>query len=131
MHCRLRRIHGQAVHDLQGPRQHAAFDDGRDRVARLIESAVTHQHGMKTRGAGQQAQGDFKGDAEQSLAAAEEAGEVRPHALQAFAAELADIAIRQHRTNAQHMVGGHAVFEAVRAAGIEGDVAADRAYLLA
>ena len=42
-----------------------------------------------------------------------------------------DLAVGQHGLDAEHVVHGEAVLEAVRAAGVLGDVAADRADLLA
>jgi aerobic-type carbon monoxide dehydrogenase small subunit (CoxS/CutS family) len=42
-----------------------------------------------------------------------------------------ELAVGQHRLDAEHVVDGETVLEAVRAAGVLGDVAADRADLLA
>jgi hypothetical protein len=36
-----------------------------------------------------------------------------------------DLAVRQHRFHTEHMMHGEAIFEAVRAAGVLGNVAAD------
>ena len=47
------------------------------------------------------------------------------------AAELHQLAVGQDRFDAEHVVHGEAVLQAVRAAGVLGDVAADRADLLA
>jgi hypothetical protein len=44
-----------------------------------------------------------------------------------LAADAQDLAVDQHQFDAEHVVGGQAVFEAVHAAGILRDVAADRA----
>ena len=44
-----------------------------------------------------------------------------------LAAQPHDLAGHQHQLAAEHVVGGHAVFEAVHAAGVLGDVAADGA----
>ena len=49
----------------------------------------------------------------------------------AAAAEPHDLAVGQHGLDGEHVAGRHAVLEAVRAAGVEGDVAADRADRLA
>ena len=42
-----------------------------------------------------------------------------------------DLAVREHDDRCEHVVDGEAVLQAVRAAGVLGDVAADRAHLLA
>jgi hypothetical protein len=42
-----------------------------------------------------------------------------------LAAEPDDLAGHQHHFAAEHVVGGHAVLEAMHAAGVFGDVAAD------
>ena len=55
---------------------------------------------------------------------AEQVGSVVPHR------ELDELAVRQHDLGGEDVVDGEAVLEAVRAAGVLGDVAADRADLL-
>ena len=47
------------------------------------------------------------------------------------AAEMHELAVGQHGLDAEHVMHREAVFQAVRAAGVLGDVAADRADLLA
>jgi hypothetical protein len=42
-----------------------------------------------------------------------------------------EVAIRQHRFDAEYVMNREPVFEAMRAAGIFGDIAADRANRLA
>ena len=55
----------------------------------------------------------------------------RPGRIEHGAAEVHQLAVRQHRFDAEHVVHGEAVLQAVRAAGVLGDVAADRADDLA
>ena len=69
--------------------------------------------------------------AEQPLGADEQAGQVGPGRLEAVAAEPHHLAVGQHGLEAEHVVGRHPVPEAVRAAGVERDVAADGADRLA
>ncbi len=57
--------------------------------------------------------------------------QVGPHVLQAFTAQLDHLAVGQDHRQPEDVVRGHAVLEAVRPARVEGDVAADRADLLA
>ena len=59
------------------------------------------------------------------------AGEIGADVFEAAAAERDHLAGRQHGAQAEHVIERHPVLEAVRAAGIEGDVAADRADRLA
>ena len=47
------------------------------------------------------------------------------------AADIDDLAVHQHDADAEQVVGGDAVFQAVRAAGVHGDVAGERAGELA
>ena len=79
------------------------------------------------------AQRDLGGDAERALGADERAEQVVAGSVDALAA--AQVARRRRRAarprSAGHVVGREAVLEAVRAAGVLGDVAADRADDLA
>ena len=56
-----------------------------------------------------------------------EAEQVVAGRIQSLAADVDDRAVDQHQRDAEQVVGGHAVFQAMRAAGIHGDVAGDRA----
>ena len=60
-----------------------------------------------------------------------DAEEVRPVGVERLAAELDDLAVRQDEREPGDVVRGEPVLQAVRAAGVLGDVAADRAHLLA
>ena len=78
-------------------------------------------------GRAQDPQRQLRRDPERPLGAderAEQAGPVVPHG------ELDELAVRQHDLRCEHVVDGEAVLEAVRAAGVLGDVASDRADLL-
>ena len=79
----------------------------------------------------QQPQRDLQGDAKEPLRAHEKSGEIRPHSLKARRAELHELPIGKDGANPQHMVGCHAVLQAMHAAGVEGDIAADGADELA
>ena len=131
VHRRLGRLDGQRIHDLHGAGQQAGGHDLRHRVARGRQRRVGGQHGAIAFRLGQQPQRDLQRDAKEPLRPDKEAGQIRPDALQAVAAELDHFAVGQHGLDAQHVVGGHAVFQTVRAAGVEGDVAADGADQLA
>jgi hypothetical protein len=81
-------------------------------------------------GARKELQRDFEGDAEKAFVAAEEAGPVGPQLFAGSAAKFHDLAGGEHSFEAEDVIGRHAVFEAVGAAGVEGHVAADRANRL-
>ena len=77
------------------------------------------------------AQRDLRRDPERALGADEGAEQVRPVRVEGLAAELDDLAVRQHDGQARDVVDREAVLEAVGATRVLGDVAADRADLLA
>ena len=75
----------------------------------------------------QDAHRDLGDDAEQPLRAGHDAEQVVALRVEMLAAEADDLAVHQHHLDAEHVVGGQAVFQAMHAAGILRDVAADRA----
>ena len=79
-------------------------------------------------GDAQDAHGDPHGDPERALGADERAEQVGARVV---ARERHELAVRQHDVGREDVVDGEAVLQAVRAAGVLGDVAADRADLLA
>ena len=120
-------LESEGVHDLDRARQQPTGHDCGDGVARLFERTVTRQHGVEAFGSWEQLQGDLQRDAEEALVAIEQAAPVRADILAAKPAPLDHLPGAQHSLQAQDVVGGHAVFEAVGAAGVKGDVAADSA----
>ena len=77
------------------------------------------------------AQGDLRGDPERSLRADEQPEQVAAVGVERLPAELEQLAVGQHDPEPGDVVDGEAVLQAVRAAGVLGHVAADRAHLLA
>ena len=86
---------------------------------------------MAAVGHGQKIEGGFEDDAEQALVADEEAGVIGANSIAGGTAPFDDVARGQNRFEAEHMVRGHAVFEAMGAAGVEADISADGADGLA
>ena len=78
--------------------------------------------------AAQDAHGDRDGDPERPLGADEDAEQIGALSV---AREGDELPVGQHDVGGEHVVDGEAVLEAVRAARVLGDVAADRADLLA
>ena len=70
-------------------------------------------------------------DAELSLGADDQREEVVARRIEIIAADIEDLAIHHHDADAEHVVRRHAVFQAMGATGIGGDVAADGAGDLA
>ena len=79
----------------------------------------------------QDAHGRLSDDAELALRADDEGEEVIALRVEECAADLDDLAVHQHHAQAEHVVGRDAVLQAVRAARVHGEVAAERAGELA
>ena len=89
------------------------------------------QEGLDRLGEGEQPHGDLGGDAKGALGAHEYAPQVVPGNLPGLRAQVYHGAVLQRHPHAEDMVGGGAVGQAVGAAGVFGDVAAQAARLLA
>ena len=89
------------------------------------------EQGAHRLGQPHQPDGDLGGDAERALGADERAEQVVAGRVGRLAAEPHDVAVGRDDLDPGHVVGGEAVLQAVRAAGVLRDVAADRADLLA
>ena len=74
---------------------------------------------------------DFGDDGEHALAAGQQAEPVIAGGVQVRAADVEDLALDGDDLQAEQVVGGDAVFQAVRAARVHADVAADHAGELA
>ena len=119
------------VHELDGDRNDAGADDGGDAVARRLAGVEADQHRPRALGGAQDAHGRLGDDAELALRADDQAEEVVAGAVEMRAADLDDGAVDQHHLDAEHVVGGDAVLQAMGAAGVHGDVAGDGAGELA
>ena len=78
-------------------------------------------------GALDDAENDFCGDAEGAFGADEDAGEIVAGSVESFSAEMDEGAVGENDFETEDVGGGETVFQAVRAAGVFGDVAADAA----
>ncbi len=70
-------------------------------------------------------------DAKGALRTHKEAGEIVPRRIRGVAAQMHDISGGQHHFQAQHVIGGHAVFKGVGTARIFRHIAPDRTRRLA
>ena len=105
-------------------------DDRTDRLGTGFDAGEVHQHRAHRRRVLGQAHAHLGGDAAHSLCADECAAQVVAQRFRFFTAQLHDLTVWQHDFEAEHVRRGDAVGETVRAAGVVGDIAADRATLL-
>jgi hypothetical protein len=127
----LGRLDRLGVHHLDRSRDDAALDDLRHGLAGLVRGVEErHQraHGLRR---GDHAQPHLGRHAERALGADERAEQVIARRVELVAADLDHLAVGEHELQAGHVVGREAVLEAVGAARVLGDVAADRADDLA
>ena len=109
------------------PGNDAGADDlGHAFAGRLDLRKADHQRARRLRLL-QDPHRDLGDDAEQALGAGDDAHQIVAGGLRRLAADPDDFAGHQHDFAAEHVVGGHAVFQAMHAAGIFRDIAADRA----
>ena len=120
-------LDGERVHHFDGGGQHAGGDDAADGSAGFVgagESGKQRLHGF---GALDDAENHFCGDAESAFGADENAEEIVAGSVERFSAEVDERAVGENDFEAEDVRGGEAVFQAMRAAGIFRDVAADAA----
>ena len=96
---------------------------------RLASSASIEAEQGRARALGQRhdAHEGLGDDAELPLRAADQAEEIEARGIERGAADVDDFALEGDEPHPQQMVAGDAVFEAMRAAGIVGDIAAEGA----
>ena len=115
------------VHHLHAAGNDSGADDPRHAFAgRLDLGKADHQSARRLRLL-QDSYRDFGDDTEQSFRPCDDSHQVIAGALRGLAADTQDLARHQHDLASEHVVGGHAVFEAMHAAGILRDIASDRA----
>ena len=120
-------LHGIPVHHFHAAGNDAGGNDGRDAVGSPCFGGKAQQHGPRRRRLAQQAYRHLGDDAQQAFRAGHQAHQVVAAGIEMLAPQPHDLAGHQHHLDAQQVVGGEAVFQAVHAAGILRDIAADRA----
>ena len=123
----LGRVDRGLVHHLHAAGNDAGADDARDAFAGILGARKADQHRARGLGLFQEPHRDFGDDAEQSLRAGDDAEQIVAAGIEMLAAEPQHLAVHQHHFEAEDVVGGHAVFQAMHAAGILRDIAADGA----
>ena len=115
------------VHHLHAARDNAGADDAGDAFAGRLDLGKAHHQRPRRLRLLQDPHRDFRDDAEQPLGARDDAHQIVAAIFGRLAADSQDFAGHQNDLAAQHVVGGHAVFQAMHAAGIFRDIASDRA----
>ncbi len=126
-----RRLDRQPIHHLDRRRHDAAADDLGDAAPGLVGRREGGQEGAGRLGPAQDAQHDLGHDAERPFAADQHPEQIVTGWIQhAAVPDIDDVAVGGHQARAPDVVDREAVLEAVRAAGVLGDVAADGADAL-
>ncbi len=126
----LDRLGDAGVHHLERGRQHAGRDHAADRRGRGLDRVERAQHRGDARRVGHEPHRDPRRDPHRALRADEAAPQVVAGRVGLEAAEPGFGPVGEHDVDREHVRGGDAVGQAVRAARVGPDVAADRARLL-
>ena len=121
----------EPVHHLDRRRHHARRDDpGDGRACRVhrVKGGEQCPNGLRC---ADDPERDARRDPERALGADDHAEEIRPVRVECLASELDDLAVGKDEGKAGDVVRREPVLQAVRPARVLGDVAADRAHLLA
>ena len=116
LHRCLGGLDRERVHDLDRHRQQAGLDDLGDGVPSRRQARVGSQRGARRLRDRDQPQRHLDRDPEQPLRPAEQPGPIRTDVLGVIAPQLHQLAVGQNHLHPQHVIAGHPVFEAVRAA---------------
>ncbi len=127
MHEVLRHLGHAPVHELETRRDDALCDHVRHGGAGGFHGREARQHAARELGSRHELDRHFGGDGEHAFAADDHRQQVEAGHIERFGAELDRFARRGEAAHAQHVVHGQSVLQAMHAAGILGDVAADGA----
>jgi hypothetical protein len=127
----FRRLDGEPIHHLDRRGHDPAGDDGRDSFPGFVdgvEARKQRQHGFRPP---QQAQRGLRDDSQGAFGSHDDREEIESRRIGHGAAQMHELAVWQDSLDAEHVVHGKAVLEAMRAARVLGDVSPDRADDLA
>ena len=119
------------IDDLERRGHERGLDHGAHRAARGDHVGEDREQRLDRFGNRLEAHRDRGDDAERALAADDRADPVEPGREPGGVAELEAAPVGQHELEREHVIGGGAVLQRVRAARVLGDVAAERARELA
>ena len=132
MHRGFGRADRQRVHHLDRGRNDAGADDRRTPPRRRRRSCRTRRAASApSRAAAGSARSTLVTTASVPSEPTSRPSRSGPGVSASAPPSVHELAVGQHRFDAEHVMHGEAVLQAVRAAGVLGDVAADRADLLA
>ena len=114
------------VHHFHAAWNDPGADDPRHALPGRLDLAETDHQRARGFRLLQNPHRDLGDDAEQAFGPRDDAHQVVTAGLGRLAADPDDFACDQHDFAAQHVIGGHAVFQAMHAAGVLRDIAADR-----
>src|SRR6516225_11682535 len=120
-----------AIEHLDGDRSDGAGGDLGDGAAGVGTRFENRQHGLDALGPVREANRDFRDQHHRAFRPGEEAGEVVAGQIELSAAGFHHRTVGEDQFEAKHMIGGDAVGQRVRAAGVLGHVASDGAGALA
>jgi len=120
-------LDGERVHHFDGGGEHARGDDAADGCAGFVGIGKSGEKRLHALGALDDAENHFCSDAESAFGPNENAEEIVAGRVESFSAEVDEGAVGEDNFEAEDVRGGEAVFQAVGAAGVFGDVAADAA----
>ena len=122
----LCRMDGGAVHHLH-PRRN---DPRRDHIGHALTGALNRlkakQEGARCLRLGQDAHRHLGDHAQQPLRADDNTQKIKARRVQMLATQTHHLPVHHHHLDAEHIVGGQAIFEAMDPAGILRHIAADR-----
>jgi len=117
----------RVIHHLEPAGDDSGGDDRGHGLAGLLDVVECGQYDLCTLRFRQQLDRDLDDNAKQALRTGEQRQQVVPRRVERLAAERDEFAVNGQELDAQHIVYGEAVFQAMHAAGVFGHVAADRA----
>jgi hypothetical protein len=127
----LHRPKDELVEHLESTRNDAGADDVADRVGGIVDRLEDAEHRPVRFGIPRDPHPHLRDDAERPFRADDHAGQIVARHPLDRPPNLDDTPVRHHDLDAKDVVDSDAVLERVRAAGVGGDVAADRAGPLA
>ncbi len=127
VHRGLGGLDRQIVHHFDRGGEHARGNDVTDRCAGFVGGGECREERVHALWTLHDAQDHFCGDSQRAFGADENSGEIVARRVQGFPAKMYKRSIGEHDLQPENMRRGESVFQAMRAAGIFRDVAADAA----
>ena len=124
-------VNGRLVHHLHSRRDDAGRNDPGHAIASLLGRTKPQQNRARGCRFVQNAHRDLGHHPEQAFRTGHQAKKVIGVGIKVFAAKFQNFAADKHKFDAQNIVGGQPVFQAMHPAGIFSHIAADRAGNLA